>query len=163
MCAEQLMSGDRKCSASAGISVVCGYRFAELYFAFTNRLLIVVNNNNNNVTGKLHLKPLFRPTYVSKSRICNRTNYRATLYASAVFAVAVCPSVCPSQGRVLSKQMNESSWFLAWSLPSTYPTLRFKEIWVSQKIMVLPSGTLSQTADIENFATASRSRCQQNS
>ena len=90
-------------------------------------------------------------------------NYRATLYASAVFAVAVCPSVCPSQARVLSKQMNESSWFLAWSLPSTYPALRFKEIWVSQKIMVLPSGTLSQTADIENFATASRSRCQQNS
>ena len=29
------------------------------------------------------------------------------------------------------------------------------------KIRVLPSGTLSRTQDIENFATASRSRCQQ--
>ena len=36
-----------------------------------------------------------------------------------------------------------------------------KEIWVSSKISVLPSGTLSQTLDLENFATASRLRCQQ--
>ena len=29
--------------------------------------------------------------------------------------------------------------------------------------MVIPSGTLSQTLDLENFVTASRPRCQQNS
>ena len=39
----------------------------------------------------------------------------------------------------------------------------FKEIWLCPKIMVLPSGTSSQTPDLENFAMASRLRCQQNS
>ena len=52
---------------------------------------------------------------------------------------------------------------LAWRLPSTYPTLCYKKIWVSQKTGVLPFETLFQTPDLENFATASRSRCQQNS
>ena len=46
---------------------------------------------------------------------------------------------------------------------STYFTLWYKEMWVSPKITVLPRGTLSQTLDLENFATASRSRCQQHS
>jgi len=69
------------------------------------------------------------------------------------------PSVRPSQAGIVSKRLDESSWFLAWRLPSTYPTLRYKEIWVSPKIRVLPSGTLSQTSDLENFATVSRSRC----
>ena len=46
---------------------------------------------------------------------------------------------------------------LAWRLPSTYPTLCCKEIRVTPKISVLPSGTLSQTLDVENFATVSRS------
>ena len=32
-------------------------------------------------------------------------------------------SVCPAQVGVLSKQLNESSWFLACELPSTRPTL----------------------------------------
>ena len=32
-------------------------------------------------------------------------------------------SVCPSQVDILSKRMNESSWFLARELPSTSPTL----------------------------------------
>ena len=36
----------------------------------------------------------------------------------------------------MSKRLEESRWFLA-----TYPTLRYKETWVSPKIRVLPSGT----------------------
>ena len=32
--------------------------------------------------------------------------------------VSVC--LCPSQVGILSKRLNESSWFLAWELPSTY-------------------------------------------
>jgi len=40
---------------------------------------------------------------------------------------------------------------------STYPTLCYNEIRVAAKIRVLPSETLSQTLDLENFATASRS------
>ena len=70
-------------------------------------------------------------------------------YTSAVFAVIVClsvrPSVSPSQAGIVSKRLDESNWVLARSLPSTYPTLCDKEIWVSSKIMSLPSETLSQT------------------
>ena len=65
--------------------------------------------------------------------------------------------LCRSQVGVLSKRMNESGWFLAWELPSTYPTLCFKEIQVPSKTRVLPSGTLLQTLDFENFAAAYRS------
>ena len=44
---------------------------------------------------------------------------------------------------------------------STYPTMCCKEIWVYPKMRVglFSYGTLSQTPDLENFATASR--CQQ--
>ena len=35
---------------------------------------------------------------------------------------------CLLQVRVLSKQWNKSSWFLAWELPSTCPTLCYKEL-----------------------------------
>ena len=73
------------------------------------------------------------------------------------------PSISPSQAGVVWKRLDESSWFLARRLSSTYPTLCCKEIWVSPKITVLSYGTLSQTSDLENFATASCSPCQQNS
>ena len=63
-----------------------------------------------------------------------------------------------SQTGIALKRLRESSWVLVWRLPSTYPTLCCKKMWVSSKIRVLPSGTLSQTPD---FAIASRSRCKQ--
>jgi len=44
---------------------------------------------------------------------------------------------CRSQVSVLLKQLNESSWFLAWGLLSIYPTLCCKEIQVPSKIRVL--------------------------
>ena len=40
---------------------------------------------------------------------------------------------------------------LAWELPSTYPTLCYKEIQISSKIRVLPSRTFLQSLDFENF------------
>jgi len=53
--------------------------------------------------------------------------FSARCYASAVLAMGLCLSVClsvyPSQVGVLSKRMNESSWFMACELPSTRPTL----------------------------------------
>ena len=61
-------------------------------------------------------------------------------------------SVCPSQAGVVSKRLDESSWFLEWRPPSAYPTLSYKELWVSPKTKVLPSETLSQTPDLEDFA-----------
>jgi len=41
--------------------------------------------------------------------------------------------------------MDESRWFLTlvWKLPSAYPTLCYKEIWVSPKIGYLPLGFYS--------------------
>jgi len=82
-----------------------------------------------------------------------------------VCVVVACPSVRPSvslsQAGIVSKRLDESSWFLACGLPSTYPTLCCKDIWISSKISILASGTLSRTPDLEKFAAASRSRCQQ--
>ena len=85
--------------------------------------------------------------------------YHVTLYASAVYAVVVCPSLCPSvcpslQAGIVSKPLDESNWFLAWRLSFTYPTLYFKEIWVSPKVRALPSETLSQTMDLSNNASS---------
>ena len=47
--------------------------------------------------------------------------------------------------------------FLACRLLSTYPTRCSEEIQVCAKIRALPSGTLSQTPDLENFVSAYRS------
>ena len=41
-----------------------------------------------------------------------------------IIAMALCLSVCLSQVGVLSKRLNESSWFEARELPSTHPPLR---------------------------------------
>ena len=79
-----------------------------------------------------------------------------------VYAVVPCPSVRrPSvTSRCCIETTGRIELVFGVGLPSTYPTLCSKEIWLSPKIRVLPSGTLSQTPDLENFATASRSRCQ---
>ena len=70
----------------------------------------------------------------------------------AMLAVAQCPSVSPPQVVVLLKRKNESGWFLAWELPSTNPTLLQGNSCISL-IRALPSGTLSQSPDLENFVT----------
>jgi len=49
--------------------------------------------------------------------------YRAT-FTSALYVVVVCLSVRQSQAGIALKRLDESSWFLAWRLPSTSPTLR---------------------------------------
>ena len=79
-----------------------------------------------------------------------------------VYAVVPCPSVRRSSvtSRYCIETTGRIELVFGVGLPSTYPTLCSKEIWLSPKIRVLPSGTLSQTPDLENFATASRSRCQ---
>jgi len=59
------------------------------------------------------------PSPASTIRI--RVGFTARCYASAVLAMGLCP--CLSQVGVLSKRLNESSWFLACELPSTRPTL----------------------------------------
>ena len=83
--------------------------------------------------------------------------FTARRYASAVYAVVVCPAVCHKPG------LYRNDWiyiagFLARELLLTYPKLCYKKIRVSPKIRALPSGTLPQIPDVENFATASRCR-----
>jgi len=54
--------------------------------------------------------------------------------ASAVLAMVLC--LCLSKVGVQSIRPNESSWFMAWELPSTYPASCY---WVCPKIRVLRS------------------------
>jgi len=90
--------------------------------------------------------------------------FTARRYGSAVFAVVVCPFVCLS---VTSRYYIETTGRIelgsGMEVSFHYPTLCYKRTWVSSEIRVLPSGTSSQTWDIENFAAANRLRCQQNS
>jgi len=84
-------------------------------------------------------------------------------YASVMYAVVMCPSVCLSVCHKLvmcGKWWDESSGILAPRLSYTYHTLYLKKFGYLQ---VLPPETLSQRLDIENFTTASRLCCQQNS
>jgi len=90
---------------------------------------------------------------------------KTLVFYREVVAMALCLSVClclySSQVVVRSKRPSESRWF--WYGSFVRPILhRVMEKFGYPKIRVLPPGTLSQTQDLENFATASRSCCQQN-
>jgi len=76
--------------------------------------------------------------------------YPRDIMQAWVLAMALCP--CLPQVGVLSKWMDRIIWLLAWGLLSTSPTPCFKEIQVSTKTTVLPSGTFFQTPHTENFA-----------
>ena len=79
----------------------------------------------------------------------------------------VLPSAGTSHGHVSvcvchKSEFYRNGWtnrarFVAWEPPSTYLILCKKEIRVSPKIRVLPSGTLFQTPDFKKFAWAYRS------
>jgi len=95
--------------------------------------------------------------------------YRATLYASAVYAVVACPSVCPPVR--LSVRHKPVLYRNDWTKRAEFwhegflpliPHRVIRKFGYLQKWRVLPSGTWSQTPDLDNFAMASRSRCQQN-
>ena len=82
--------------------------------------------------------------------------FTARRYTSAIYAVVMCPSVCPPVWSLY--------FFGFWrgGFLRPIPQCVLRQFGTS-KIRVLPSETFSQTLDLENFATASRSRCQQNS
>jgi len=60
-------------------------------------------------------------------------------------------SVHPSQVGVLSKRINESSWFLARELHSTYPTLCYTEIHVPSKIRVTSLWNFAPNSGLRKF------------
>jgi len=98
-------------------------------------------------------------------------HFTARRYASAVYAVVVCLSVWLSvRSSVRHKPVlyrndwtNRAGFWYGGFLPPI-PHCVLKTFGYLQKLGYFPSeGTLSQTPDFDNFATASRSRCQQNS
>jgi len=62
------------------------------------------------------------------------------------WVLAIAPCVC-----VWIDGWTDRAVFLECGLLSTYPTLCCKEIHMSAKIRVLPSGSLSQTPNLEHF------------
>jgi len=74
--------------------------------------------------------------------ICNSASKTEKVMVFIARWYCVCVCVRLSQVGVLLKRLNESGWFLARELHSTYPTLCYKEIHVPLKIRVLPSGIL---------------------
>ena len=97
---------------------------------------------------------------------CHSHNSHWRRAASAAYAVIVCPAVCLSAtSRYCIETTGRFKLVLAWVLPSTCPmhyVISKFESPPQKKTMVLPSGTSSQTLDLENFVTASRSCCQRN-
>jgi len=73
-------------------------------------------------------------------RIAEELLLNSVFSAQRYAPVFVC--IRPSQV-ILSKQLDGASWFLAWSLLSTYLIWCFKETEVYEKIRVLPSGAFS--------------------
>jgi len=84
-------------------------------------------------------------------RYIARDDRRRCFPAEPYISCGRCLSVCLSQVGVLSKRLDLSSWFYSLYLRAAYPTLWCKGIGVPSKIRVLPSGTLSQTLDLEKF------------
>jgi len=81
---------------------------------------------------------------------------REAVLAPYMLSTCVRPSVT---SRCCIEKTGQIELVLARRLPFTHPTLCYKEILASPKIRVLHFKTLSQTPDLENFVTASRSRC----
>ena len=76
---------------------------------------------------------------------------RDAMLARYLLSWCVRLSVRPSQAGIVSKRLDESSWFMVWRLPSTYPTLCYKEMSVSSKITVLPCGTFLPNSGLGKF------------
>jgi len=62
-------------------------------------------------------------TFLSSVRLSDPWRAVFTAQRNAMLSSRVRPSVRPLQVGVLSKRLNESSWFLAYELPLTYPKL----------------------------------------
>ena len=95
--------------------------------------------------------------------------FTARRYASAVTATSLvypCPCPCLSQAGISCMETTgRIRLVLLWRLPSTYHTLCYEKFGYRQKRRYFPQELCSkvQTPDFKNFATASRSCCQQNS
>ena len=64
------------------------------------------------------------------------------------------PSVCPSQASIAPKRLDESVGIWHGGFLPLIPHCVIRKFGVCRIIRVLPSGTLGQTSDLENFAAA---------
>ena len=100
-----------------------------------------------------------RPSCLGRGRGANFNGWEGLALPSSPLSSSL-PPPDPRSTRTL--RLDESSWVLAWRLPSPslprlYPTPCYKEIWVSPKIRdFVPNSGLRNY-----FATASRSHFQQ--
>ena len=88
--------------------------------------------------------------------------FTARRCASAVFALVVCPTVrlfVTSRYCIEKTGRTELGIGMGSSFHLSDTVLIGNMAWVRPKLRVLPSGALSQTPYLKNFATASRSRC----
>ena len=112
----------------------------------------------------LHVKVFYLFILVWNQRAYHRSSEQGPPkpYYATVQLSCVCLSVChkPVVYRSTTWQIE---LVLACELPLTCSKLRGNENRLPPKIRPLSSGTLSQTTDFWNFATASRLGCQQNS
>jgi len=106
-------------------------------------------------TGPRDLSTNFRRRRDAAVTISLFTRAHDTMLARVAMAQCLCLSVTSRCSVEMDGRIELV--FGVYRLLSTYPSLCYKEIQVSTKINVLPSGTLSQIPDLENFASAYRS------
>ena len=109
-------------------------------------------------TRNFNAKCIYKIQIPVSKPIASLNFYRAMLCIRGTShgPVSVRPSVCPSRVGVLSKQLNESSWFWHVSfLPSVLHHVKRQFGYLQNKGTFLSNFVLN--SDLENFATAYRS------
>ena len=115
------------------ISITAAHRSATSRYTLYSRSLDIMARSNpisaplsdadrEDTRGSVFRRP-GESVYVGARSQISVNFFTARCYASAVLAIGLCLSVYPSQVGVLLKRVNESSWFSAYELPSTRPTL----------------------------------------
>jgi len=125
----------------------------------------------NELTTVLKLYQCYTPKPAKGHCVSAKTrktfHFTARRYVSAVFALVMCPSVCPSVRHrpVLYRKdrtrTTQAGFWRRGVLPPVTRCVIRKFVYLPR--LDMPSRTLSQTSDLENFATTSRPRCEQNS
>jgi len=89
-----------------------------------------------------------------KTRFLRRDAMLARCMLSSCVCPSVCLSGCPSQASIVSKRLDEWSWFLARKLPTVFVIRTF---WFLKNKSTSFWRTCPKLEDLENFATLSRS------
>jgi len=91
---------------------------------------------------------------------CRHLVFTMRRYASVVYAIALSMSVIRRSSIETADWIELVFWHGSFLQSVLHCCAVFLKIWVPPKIRVLPSGTLFQSLELGNFATASQLRCQ---